>query len=253
MHKILLAITAPTIVLATTQISETSATQSNGFEFLSGINAGGKIGWYDVGKKDLTMNLRIGAVDANAWNATSIRKTKLAPFLEGELSAQYLMNNVIIGISIAGGIAFGGKYRENGYKYFDASDNAFKHALNEKYEKEAFPIAKQRCHISLMPYIGYRTNPQTDIYLKCGLEMVETKYFDSETKRTYHPVIEIGSCYRFTATWFFRFEGCYVFPKKKTISKNIKVTIAPNTYECKAKGTVKHGEYVIKLGFGRRF
>ena len=45
-----------------------------------------------------------------------------------------MANNVIIGISIAGGIAFGGKYRENGYKYFDASDNAFKHALNEKYK-----------------------------------------------------------------------------------------------------------------------
>ena len=253
MKNVLLTITAPTAVLATTQISETNATQNNGFEFLSSINAGGKISWYDIGKKDLTMNVQLAAADVNVWNTTSIRKTKLVPFLEGELSAQYLMNNVIIGISIAGGIALGEKYMENGYKYCDSNNNAFKQQLNAEYEKKAFPIAKQKYHLSFMPYIGYRTNPQTDIYLKCGLVMVATKYFDEETKSTCHPEIGIGACYRLTDTWFFRFEGCYVFPKNKTISKNIKVPIEHNTYDFKAKGTVKHGEYVIKLGFGRRF
>ena len=253
MKNVLLTITAPTAVLATAQISETNATQSNGFEFLAGINSGASISWYDIGKKDLTANMKTENSDLSAWNAVSILKTKLVPFLEAEFATQYLINNVFIGMSIAGGSTFGKKYTENGYKYFDSTDTSIKLLLNMYYGKKSVTIARQKYHLSFMPYIGYRTNPQTDIYLTCGLKMVATKYFNLGTKRTYHPMLGIGACYRFTDNWFCRIEGCYVFPKKKKLSGNIKVTYETNTYNIENKVSVKHAGYVFKLGFGYRF
>ena len=68
-----------------------------------------------------------------------------------------------------------------------------------------------------------------------------TKYFDGETKRTCHPALGIGTCYRFTDNWFFKFEACYVFPNKKKLSENIKVAVASNTYDIKTKASVKLG------------
>ena len=253
MKKISLAITIPTAVFATTQISETNATQINGFEFFAGINSGISLSWYDIGKKGLSLNTQVAAVDANAWNTTSICKNKLVPFLEAEFATQYLMNNLFIGMIIAGGVAFGGKYTENGYKYCDSNNNALKQALNIYFEKEAITIAKQKYHLSFMPYIGYRTDPRTDIYVTCGLKMVATKYFGGETKCTYHPVIGCGTKYSFNKDWFLKFECSYVFQKKKKLSENFKFTDGPDTYDAKTKATVKHGEYVFKFGIGRKF
>ena len=81
----------------------TQVTQNNCFELLAGLNSGVSISWYDIGKKDLTMSTKIADTDINIWNAASIRKTKCMPFIEAEIAAQYLMNNVFIGASIAGG------------------------------------------------------------------------------------------------------------------------------------------------------
>ena len=101
MKKLLLTIP----VISTTYA--TQVTPNNCFEFLAGINSGASISHYDIGEKDLTMSTKIANNDINAWNAVSIPKTKCVPFIEAEVAAQYLMNNVFIGASIAGG----GQYR----------------------------------------------------------------------------------------------------------------------------------------------
>ena len=84
------------------QSGQAEQQKNNCFEFYVGINSGVSISWYDINKEDAKLTAKVNYNEYNSWNATEIHKTKYLPFIEAELSAQYLTNRVFIDASIAG-------------------------------------------------------------------------------------------------------------------------------------------------------
>ncbi len=175
------------------------------------------------------------------------------PFIEAELSGQYLVKNVFFGASITGGCSIGGKYTEREYKSYGYNNVLAQNFVNNYLSKLPLKIAKQKYHLLIAPYIGYRLDNNNDIYLTGGLKMVSTKYFGSKTKCTLHPMIGFGARYNFKNNIFIKVEYNYVFTKKKQLSDTFSLTYGANNYNIKTKVAVKHGESVIRIGVGYKF
>ena len=154
---------------------------------------------------------------------------------------------------LRGGAVFNGEYTEKGYKYFDSEDEAIKGLVNSASQDEKMDISKQKYHLSITPYIGYRMNEQSDIYLTGGVKMVATKYVDFKNKRTFHPVLGAGARYTFSNNVFIKFESTYIFKRKTKILGEDTIEDGETTHKIKGKVTVAHGEYVMKLGVGCKF
>ena len=94
------------LLLATTLVSATCAKecQPKHFEFLAGLNTGFNIGKYGIRENDYnSYSKKDGETKTHhIWNSGSTSKSKFAPFIEGEVSVQYLTNNVFIGVNIVG-------------------------------------------------------------------------------------------------------------------------------------------------------
>ncbi len=151
---------------------------------------------------------------------------------------------------LRGGGSIGGRYTETGYKYFDSDNAIIKRIANEYSKGDKIKVAKQKYHISITPYIGYRVNGNSDIYVIGGMKMVATKYLGFKNKRTFHPVLGAGTRYTFSNNVFIKFEGVYVFSKKQKIPGELTLKDGNATYKVNTKTTVKHGEYTLKLGVG---
>lgn len=228
---------------------------ANCVEFLAGVNSGVSTSWYDIPKEGVTINGTIPPHEIKIWNATKVRKSKyFMPFIEAELSGQYLIKRCIVGASIAGGMCIGGKYTQSGHKDFGCNNGVLQALVDNNLSKREIQIAKQKYHWFIAPYVGYRMDNNNDIYLTGGLKMVATKYFGSKTKCTWHPVIGFGARYWFKDNIFVKVEYNYVLPKKKRLSDTMRLIDGGNHYhDLKAKVAVKHGESVLRLGVGYKF
>ena len=72
------------------------------WETMAGINFGASIGRYGIGANGFFASTKVGDTNVKICSTTSVSKTKVLPIIEVELSSQYLINKVFVGISTGG-------------------------------------------------------------------------------------------------------------------------------------------------------